>query len=96
MLSAAHDSSMPSRRDSWWLLPQLVPTLKDANMNDFPYGEYFPKEGRHPCCIAIDYGDVFNDKWRSDDYEKDMVRINRLREALGIPEKDFASVVVGD
>jgi hypothetical protein len=96
LLSAVTDNSLLSRWDAWWLLPQLLPVFKNANMDDFPCGEYFPDEDPRHSYVVIDYGDVYGDKWRGDDYEKTMVQIAKLREALGIPTEDFVNVVVGD
>ena len=96
LLSATHDNSLLSRCGAWWLLPQLLPAFMDATMDDFPCGEYFPEEDLRHSYVVIDYGDVFGDKWRGDDYEKEMAQIAKLREALGIPAEEFVNVVVGD
>lgn len=96
LLSAAHDNSLLSRWDAWWVLPQLLPVFKDTNMDDFPCGQYFPAEDPRRSYVVIDYGDLHCDKWRGDDYQKDTVRIAKLRKALGIPTENFVNFVVGD
>lgn len=96
LLSAAHGNSLLSRREACWLLPQLLPAFKDATIDDFPCGQYFPAEGQRQSYVVIDYGDVFGEKWRGDDYGKDMAGVNKLREALGIAANDSVNIVVGD
>lgn len=96
LMSEAHDGISLSRRDAWWLLQQLVPELQSAKLDDYPYGEYFPKDDKSPSYIVIDCGDPCIDTWDSSEYEKDQSKINKLRKALGILKEDSVRVVVSD
>lgn len=96
LMSEAHDGILLSRRDAWWQLQQLVPELQSAKLDDFPYGEYYPKDDQSPGYIVIDYGDPRIDTWDSSEYKKDLSRINKLREALAISQEDSVRIVVGD
>ena len=94
LMSEAHDGILLSRRDALWRLQQLVPELKSAKLDDYPYGEYFPEDDKNPSYIVIDGGDPRIDTWDSSEYKKDQSRINKLREALGIPQEDSVEVAV--
>jgi hypothetical protein len=96
LMSEAHDGILLSRRDALWRLQQLVPELQSAKIDDYPYGEYFPEDDKTSGYIVIDGGDPRIDTWDSSEYEKDLSRISKLREALGISQEDSVQVVVGD
>lgn len=97
LMSASHNGFNLSRWDAMWRLRQLVPELKDAGIDDYPYGQYVPKNERCLGFIWIDYGDALNNwAWEGNKYKKDPDRINKLRAALGIPKDEPIQVVVGD
>lgn len=95
LLSAANDGTLLSRLDAWSVLPQLVPMLSHAYIDQYPYGEFLPASENYDDCIAIDWGDLEHGAWDGDAYAENIGRIRQLRKALNIPGNIQATIAVG-
>lgn len=93
-LNEIDEDILPSRGDSWWLIQQQYPTLKDVSVDTYPAGEYFPKSDQGPGYILIDW--LSSDIWDSDEYAEDQLKISKLRKALGIPELESIDIEFRD
>lgn len=96
LMSKTHDGDLLPYEDAWWLLQQLIPELRDVYRNAYPFGEYILIENNeYSNLIAIDWGDYDFRTWNGEKYGKDQSCIHRLRQALGIPERNLVRITVG-
>ncbi|MEQ1486861.1 MAG: hypothetical protein ABL920_00075 [Methylotenera sp.] len=96
LISAAHNRKLPSCRDAWWLLQQLVPDMNGCNINDYPHGIFFPQSIGQSHHIGFDWVDDEIELWSGEQYQKDIVSMNGLLESLGVEKCDSIESTIGD
>jgi hypothetical protein len=96
LISAAYNSKLLSSGDSWWLLEQLVPEMKNFKINDCPHGTFFPKNIGQNHQVGFNWVNEDVESWSGEEYQNNSVQMNRLRDALGIAERHVIDITIGD
>ena len=86
-----------SLRDGWWRIQQLFPELSSHKANSFPCGYFWPvqEDNFFVSTLIIEYPG-FGVDWDPDAYKKDAQKMQKLKEALGIPDDLPIQICVGD
>ena len=85
-----------SLEDGWWKLQQLFPELSKHQANHFPCGKFwpFPKDDKSKANIYVEF--VWGQSWDSEAYTNNPRNLQRLREAMCIPESITTNMTVYD
>lgn len=86
LVGVARNAKLPSCDDAWWLLQQHHSEMQNYRIDDFPHGVFFPKKIGQKMGIEFDWVDETAESWNGAQYAEDLLRMNRLRETLGISE----------
>lgn len=90
-LGGQSGESILSLGDGWWRLQQLFPEFSECKANAFPCGLFWPIEDK---AMMIEF--VFDTGWNSDNYAKDVQKIQNLKNAIGFPDDISLEIYVGD
>lgn len=94
-LGGLSSETILSLQDGWWRLQQLFPEFSEHKADAFPCGFYWPAENTaRSSLMIIEY--VFCGGWDSDNYAKDVQKIRRLKNTIGIPDNMPLEIFVGD
>lgn len=79
------EDGFPSLEDGWWQLQQLFPELSEYQAKTFPCGKFWPfRMDKSHADIFVEY--EWGQSWDSRAYVNNAKNLQRIVEAIGIPE----------